>query len=220
MKVKRILDALMILLLPLLMAYSLIGELFHEIAGAAMLALFIAHHMLNRGWWKWLARGKYTPERVFRTALDFLLLAFMILQPLSGILLSRHLFAFLPTMDFTAVSRQVHMLLAYWGFVLLSVHTGTHFDVMLGTFKKHRPRAAKVVTAVLGLIALYGVFAFFKRQIPDYLFGRIAFAFFNFGEPMIFFAEDYLSMIVLFAAVGYGIVLILRKIYRTDRATS
>ena len=48
MKTKRmILDAAMLLLLPLLMAYSLIGEAFHEVAGTLMLALFLLHHWLK-----------------------------------------------------------------------------------------------------------------------------------------------------------------------------
>ena len=55
---RKILDAAMVLLLPLLMAYSLIGEAFHEVTGTLMLALFILHHWLNRGWWKSLFRGK------------------------------------------------------------------------------------------------------------------------------------------------------------------
>ena len=94
---RKILDAAMVLLLPLLMAYSLIGEAFHEVAGSLMLALFILHHRLNRGWWKSLFRGKYSLQRVFRTALNLLLLLFMICQPLCGILMSKHLYTFLPT---------------------------------------------------------------------------------------------------------------------------
>ena len=43
---KNILDILMIAALPVLMAYSLVGETLHECIGTAMLALFIAHHIL------------------------------------------------------------------------------------------------------------------------------------------------------------------------------
>ena len=32
------------------MAYSLIGELFHEIDGITLFILFIIHHWLNRKW--------------------------------------------------------------------------------------------------------------------------------------------------------------------------
>lgn len=44
------LDCLMVTLLPLLIAYSLIGETVHEWLGIAMLLLFLGHHALN---WRW-----------------------------------------------------------------------------------------------------------------------------------------------------------------------
>ena len=79
MKRRRVfVDAAMVVLLPMLMAYSLIGETFHEIAGTLMLCLFIAHHWLNRAWVKGLFRGRYTSRRVFQTTVDLLLLLFMI----------------------------------------------------------------------------------------------------------------------------------------------
>ena len=91
-RVKLIIDIAMAALLPLLMAYSLIGERFHEIAGSLMLILFIVHHILNRKWFGAIIKGKYHIKRVFRTVINLLLLIFMILQPLTGILLSKHLF--------------------------------------------------------------------------------------------------------------------------------
>ena len=41
---RLVLDIAMTVLLPMLMAYSLIGEAFHEIIGTAMLFLFVVHH--------------------------------------------------------------------------------------------------------------------------------------------------------------------------------
>ena len=37
----------MLILLPLLMAYSLIGESIHEWLGITMFAVFILHHIIN-----------------------------------------------------------------------------------------------------------------------------------------------------------------------------
>ena len=48
---RRIIDISMVILLPMLMAYSLIGETFHEAAGTLMFILFIVHHVMNRGWY-------------------------------------------------------------------------------------------------------------------------------------------------------------------------
>ena len=47
-KIRMIIDVLMTAMLPLLMAYSLIGESNHDILGIVMFALFIAHHIINR----------------------------------------------------------------------------------------------------------------------------------------------------------------------------
>ncbi len=55
-KIQIMVDLCMILLLPLLMAYNLIGEVAHEYFGIAMVLLFLCHHLLNRHWYKSLAK--------------------------------------------------------------------------------------------------------------------------------------------------------------------
>lgn len=198
MKRKRMaVDAAMTVLLPCLMAYSLIGETFHEIAGTAMLALFIIHHILNRGWHKGLFRGRTSPFRAFQTAVDLLLCAVMVCLPLSGILMSKHLFTFLPTTHLAAGARTVHLLAAYWGFLLMSLHLGLHLDRMV----KKRPPWLKGIAAA---VAVYGLIAFFRRGFPEYLFLRSRFAFFDPAQSRLWFFADYLSIMVLFALAGYG----------------
>ena len=187
----------MVLLLPLLMAYSLIGEAFHEVAGTLMLALFLLHHWMNRTWWKNLFKGQYSPQRVFQTVLNLLLLIFMIVQPLCGILISKHLYTFLPTDGVSSVARAIHLPLANWGFVLMSFHAGTHLDTMLPKEKK------AIILDILAAISIYGIYAVFKRQIPAYMILRLPFAFFDYSEARIFFFADYLSVMVLFATLGF-----------------
>ena len=190
----------MVLLLPLLMAYSLIGETFHEAAGTLMLLLLLCHHRQNRGWWKSLFRGRYTPLRVFQTALNLLLLLLMLLQPLTGILMSKRLFSFLPTTSFSAMARTIHLPLANWGLVLLSLHAGTHLGSMLPKEKGRKP-----ILACMTLAALYGAYAFCKRQIPAYLFLKQAFVFLDHSEPLVLFLADLLAVMILFALLGFGI---------------
>lgn len=204
MKNKRIfIDMAMVVLLPMLMAYSLIGETFHEIAGTLMLCLFLAHHWLNRAWFKGLFRGRYTALRMFQTAVNLLLLLFMVVQPITGILMSKHLYAFLPTAGLSAAVRAIHLPLANWGFVLMSVHAGMHMEKPLGRL----PRPGK---AALGLIAAYGCCAFVRRQIPAYMFLKTSFVFFDYSEPRVFFFLDYLTIMILFAGIGLGITHFLR----------
>ena len=208
---KTTLDLLMAAAMPLLMAYSLIGEKFHEILGMAILALFVLHHILNRKWLGAVFRGKYNARRIFMTALDLLLLGFMLAQPVSGILMSKHLLPFLHVPGAAAPARTIHLVLAYWGFVLLSVHAGTHLTAPLTrVFKKNRT-AGIVITAACLLLAVFGCYAFAHRQFAAYMFMKSAFVFFDFDEPVLLFLLDYMSVMILFASVGCALTALLTR---------
>lgn len=217
-KIQLIIDISMTLLLPLLMAYSLIGEAFHEVVGTTIFALFIIHHILNRKWYAALLKGKYNARRIFQTVLNTLLLLVMILQPISGILMSKHLFAFLPSLPISAQARSIHMLLAYWGYVLMCLHAGTHLTVPLGKLGQKNKKASVMLYVISGCISAYGVAAFLKRGFPEYMSGRTAFALFDFGEPIVFFLLDYLAIMVLFMMTGYLIVFGLSKMNTKRKA--
>ena len=64
-KIRLMIDISMTVLLPFLMAYSLIGEAFHEVVGTAIFVLFIVHHLLNRRWYGALFKGKYNITLTF-----------------------------------------------------------------------------------------------------------------------------------------------------------
>lgn len=188
--------------LPLLMAYSLVGEAFHEVLGCAMLALFVAHHVLNRRWYGSLARGRQTPRRVFQTVLDLALLVCMVAQPLSGILISRYLFAFVQVPGTTAWASATHLCLAYWSFVLMGLHAGTHLVVPLRKLRKSHAAAWRALAVAAPAVSCYGLFQFLTRDVMGYLTLRRAFAFVDYAQPLPLFLLDYLAMMVLFGTVG------------------
>lgn len=216
--IRLCIDIAMTVLLPMLMAYSLIGETFHEVIGTVMFALFIAHHILNRKWYGALRKGRYNVRRVFQTVLDLLLLVFMILQPVSGILMSKHLYTFLPSLPVSAQARAVHLLLAYWGCVLMCIHAGTHLTAPMKKLSQKNRKAWTILCAVLGLISIYGAAAFVKRGFPGYMFAQTAFAFFDFSEPRVFFFLDYLAIMILFAMLGCLITFGLSRTNTTRKA--
>lgn len=215
-KIQLIIDISMTLLLPLLMAYSLIGEAFHEVVGIAMFVLFIVHHILNRKWYGALFKGKYNARRIFQTVLNMLLLLVMILQPVSGILMSKHLYTFLPTLPISAQARSIHMLLAYWGYVLMCIHAGTHLTAPLGKLARKGKKTSMILYVILGCISIYGCVAFVQRGFPGYMSGKTAFAFFDYGEPILLFLFDYLAIMVLIMMIGYLTVYALSRL-RTKR---
>lgn len=136
MKIKIGIDFLMTVLLLLLMAYQVVGETLHEWFGAAMLVLFIAHNILNIKWYKNLFHGKYKPVRILGTILNLVVLAALLFLGYSGIVMSRHLFAFLPINRGMALARVMHLAGSYWGFVLISLHLGLHWGMIIGMFRK------------------------------------------------------------------------------------
>ena len=215
-KANRIIDIVMVLFLPLLMAYSLIGETFHEVIGTAMFVLFILHLILHRKWWKAVPKGRYNAYRAFITVLNLILLVLMLMQPLSGISMSHHLYTFLPFTGIAASARNIHLVLGYWSYVLMSLHLGLHMEpVIQGITKgKEQTQAVQWTGRILAfLISAYGIYAFIKRGLPGYMFMQTMFDFFDFGEPVIFFIADYLAVMVLFAAAGF----VIGKLLKTKR---
>ena len=215
-KARMIIDILMVVLLPLLMAYSLIGENVHEILGICMFALFIAHHVINRKWWTSIFKGKYNTARILNTVVNLCLAVFMILQPVSGILMSKYVLKEVTISGASGTLRTVHMTLAYWGFIMMSFHLGLHIRAVSLKLKNSMNRGIKATLMILFfLIAVYGIYAFANRGIGDYMLMKVMFAFFDFGESKIRFLLDYAAIMVLVAELAYwiqsGLLLLGRK---------
>jgi hypothetical protein len=199
-------DIAMTVILPLLMAYSLIGEQTHEILGVCMFALFIVHHVINRKWWSSLFRGKYNAQRILGTVVNLLLAVFMILQPASGILMSKYVLKSITIKGTAATMRTIHMTLAYWGFAFMSFHLGLHVkNVTGGIVKKMNRTVAWILRILFIVIAGYGCYAFMKRGIGDYMLMKTMFAFFDPGEARVWFFMDYIAVMILFANLAYWI---------------
>lgn len=213
MKVKISIDAAMTLALLLLMAYGLVGEAAHEWLGMGMFALFVAHHILNRKWLLAVGKGKYTPIRMVQTALVGIIFLSMSGSMISGIVLSRHVFAFLPKHGGYELAQQVHILCAYWGFICMSLHLGFHWSMMLAMARKHL-QPSSMRTWSLRLIgwfwAAYGMFAFRRRGVSLYLLLRSHFVFYDYTEPLVRFLLDYLAVMSLFVLAGYWLARALR----------
>ena len=202
--------------LLLLMAHSLVGEAAHEWLGISMFALFIFHHILNVKWSKSIFKGKYTPFRILQTALVILALVAMLGSMVSGIIISRHALKFLNITSGQSWARTVHMLSAYWGFIIISLHLGLHWNAMLNMAERMFQKQSAVrkwgLRTVGALIAGYGVYAFIKREIGSYMTLKNQFVFFDFGEPLILFLLDYAAVMGTFVFIGHYAAKILRRL--------
>ncbi|AKG34812.1 DUF4405 domain-containing protein [Paenibacillus durus] len=204
-----IMDITMTAMLPVLMAYALVGETAHEWVGFAMFVLFIVHNILNRKWHQNLLKGRYSGIRILGTVINLLLFIIMFCLPVSGIMMSRHALVFLSVSSVATLARMMHILASYWGFVLMSVHLGLHWGMLMGVARKiigikQTSRSRTVILRVVTvLIAVYGIYAFMHREIGSYMLLQNQFVFFNFNEPLILFFADYLAIMGLFVCVGY-----------------
>lgn len=211
-KIQTAVDMVMMALLFLLMPYSLIGEAFHEWCGIALFLFFILHHVLNRNWLKNIAKGKYTSFRIYNTVLDVLLFGVMFILPVSGILMAGYVFSF---SFHVVVSRQVHLSLSYWGFVLIGLHLGNHWQMAVGKLFLGKRMAAWqewVIHRIPAVLSVYGGYAFIARDFWEYMFLKTRFVFLDFNEPVYQFLADYMAVMVLFVFAGYYISKMLRHI--------
>lgn len=212
-------DFAMAALLPVLMAYSLLGEAVHEWVGVAMFALFLFHNALNWKWYKNLFGGRYSGVRLLGTVVNILLLLLMLSLMASGIVMSRYAFQFLVIEGGGAsLARTVHLAASYWCYVLTSVHLGLHGGMFLGMLRKafHMEKASQkrrvVLRIVAALLSAYGIYAFIQRGLSGYMLLQIQFVFFDFSEPLVFFFLDYLAVMALFTVLGYYAAKLLAKV--------
>lgn len=141
-------------------------------------------------------------------SLAFLAVLSMTGAMISGFSMARDLFPLVPFRLRGSTARELHMVSVYWGFVILSLHLGLHWSMMLGMMKKKVPalqtKYGAAALRTLGiLIAAYGVYAFIKRDIGLYMTLQNMFVFFDFEELLVLFILDYLAVMGLFVWVGY-----------------
>ncbi len=219
-KIKMAVDVLMTAALLFLMGYQFWGGTAHEWVGAGMFVLFLAHHILNGSWHKNLFRGKYPPMRIFLTVIDVLTLFSMIAQMYSGIVLSRHVFAFLPIESGLAFARRLHILGSYWGFLLMSLHLGLHWNMVIGVVKRKLPAAPhgfRYLSFGMGLfVALYGAWVFVKRDFTTYMLLQSEFVFMDYEEAKIPFYLDYLFLMGTCIFISHYVGKFLRSLKRKE----
>ncbi len=215
---KLAVDAGMTAALLLLMAYERIGQAAHEWIGIGMFVLFTVHHILNGGWGRNILKGRYNPVRIVQTGIVLLVLCAMAGSMISGVILSRHALSFLSIKGGRSFARNLHMVSAYWGFVLMALHLGVHWGMMIGMAGKLFPKPSAVrkwTGRILALVtAGYGIYAFGKRDIGEYMLLRSHFVFFDYDELLVFFCLDYMAVMGLFIFIGNYVCAGLRMIGR------
>lgn len=224
-QVKILIDLLMTAALLAVSGYQFWGEGAHEWIGTGMFLLFIIHHLLNLNWHKNLFKGRYTLFRKCILIIDIGVFAAMVMQMYSGIVLSRHVFRFLSINNGLALARRLHILGAYWGYLLMSLHMGLHWNMVVGMVRgriglKGKSKTREVICFLAGgCIAVYGGYVFLKRDLVTYLFLRSEFVFLDYSESPFSFYIDYLALMGLCIFAAHYIPKLCRKVFTRKEGT-
>lgn len=178
------------------------GNFPHEIIGTALGILFIIHNGLNLTWYKNLWRGPYTLYRGVWTSVNLLLMLAMAAMLVSGVLISRDLFSFLPFPG-GWMMRRVHTCSAYWGFVLAGIHLGLHGNQISGWLARRLAGKWRMgLQILLWLAVLYGIKASFDWQIGAKLSMQQAFNNWS-GQNLWSFLAAHVALLALYAMGSY-----------------
>ena len=208
----RAIDIIMIAVMLFLMAMQVTKQEIHEWLGIGMFVLVIAHHILNRKYYAAVFKGKYTPLKVFMLIVNTVLLLSFIATPMTGMLMSRYATPFLNSVIGTAIPRKLHLMLTYWSFVLMGMHSGLHLGIITAKLKN---KAVKVIAFVLMCgVSVYGIYLFAKANIFDYMLMKTQFAFLDYSKPAWQIIIENLAMLLAWAFAAYLVSLVLKKIKR------
>lgn len=200
-RIKESIDACMTVLLLCLMAYQVTGESLHEWFGVGMTLLLIVHNILNYKWYKSLFKGRYNAYRIVTVVLNTLLLGSIALTALCGMSMSSHAVPFLYGMFPMTFARRFHLAMSFWSFLLMGFHLGVHIPAM--TAGLHPGAKVKTAVAIISaVIAGLGFWLFAANSIPDYIFFRTPFAFFDYNKSAVRIFLENLAILFAFAFLG------------------
>ena len=182
----------------------------HEWFGAALIAMWIFHNVLNRGFYRSLFRGKYNAARIVMVSVNGALLVCMALLAASEIMLSNSVFTFLKIHGGMAFARTAHLVASHWYYILVALHFALHAGTVFGNIPATKdslhPVTAKIFRAVPVVFSVYGIYAFVLRGYYKYLFNTQPFFFFDIERGFSLFILDYFSIFVLAATCFYYIL--------------
>jgi hypothetical protein len=168
--VRLVIDLTMAILMLVAMAYFITGNTIHEVVGVFLCFLFVVHNILNRKWYKAIAKRKYNIRRILSITVNLLILLSMVTIMISSFPISSDLFSFI-SVDNDMVWREIHVLTSYWAFILMAVHIGMSWKTIINAVGKmsgitHTSRIRTMTLRFIAvMIVVYGVQASFEREM-------------------------------------------------------
>ena len=211
---KRIIDVALTVTLLLLMAFQVTEQLAHEWLGIAMFALTIVHQILNRKFYAAVFKGKYNALRILQLTVNCLLLLSFVCTALSGMMMSRFATPFMNGILPSSIVRQGHLAMSHWSFVLMGLHLGLHFGIMVSKLQNKTARI--VLGIVMTGISVYGFYLFFKSDILNYMLFKNPFAFLDYEKAWWLVLLENLAMLLAWGFAAYLLSLFLRSVTKDE----
>ncbi|WDZ81501.1 DUF4405 domain-containing protein (plasmid) [Ensifer adhaerens] len=213
-RVRLLLDLITVGLIITCLAYWWLDNLSHEVFGTALFALVLGHNAFNRRWYRNVRKSRRDPVRTFNIFTIICLAIAMLVMFATSLLISRDLFAF-ASLDGAFAVREIHMFAGYWTLLIVAIHLGTRWMVVMNTFRSmlglSSPSAARtiVLRAAAVAIAIWGVRSSLEMAFGSKLMLTYSLDMWDFNENTVGFFMNYASIVGLYAAlVHYGLGLL------------
>jgi hypothetical protein len=207
-------------LLLFCLSYWWLGNVTHEVAGTALFLLLILHNLFNRRWYANAAsKGRQRRGLVNLTA-TVLLLASMLVLLVTSVLISNALSSVMSTYGGFTV-RQIHNAASYWAVILVSIHLGLRWPMLMGVArglcgiagpKKGRTLILRIATA---LVVTYGLWSSRAQALGTKLSMQMTLDWWNFEDSVAGFFLHWLAIAGLFITLTYYVKLGLANLART-----
>ncbi len=205
---RLVLDLIAAGLLLFAFSYWWLGNVAHEVAGTAMFLLLITHNVFNRRWYGGLSKGRREARWLINTAVTFVLATAMLALLVTSILISNALSGVMSAYGGFTV-RQIHTLAAYWVLVIVAVHLGLRWPMLMGVARNlcgitgASTLRTVVLRAVTLAIAAFGVWSSFELGLGGKLSMQVSLDWWNFEESVAGFFVHCIAIAGLYIALTY-----------------
>jgi Domain of unknown function (DUF4405) len=190
------------------LAYWWLGNTVHELVGTGMFLLLIVHNVFNRRWYGTLSKSRREARGLINTGVTLLLLIAMLALLVTSVLISDTLSGVMsPYGGFTV--RQIHTLAAYWVLVIVAVHLGLRWPMIMGVARHLLGIATSSAARTLALqvtaaaVACHGVWSSVALGLGTKLSMQMTLDWWNFDESVAGFFLHCLAIAGLYIYLTY-----------------
>jgi len=215
--VRNLLNIAMIVLLLIILDYRFTGNGPHEIGSIILLLLFVLHNVLNRGWYEVFFKGRQSSRRVLMTLFNLLLVLTMITVFVTGVLISKTVFASLGLQSKGLLMHDWHQGSAYASFILTAIHLGLHCEMLMAKLKTwlHIDRFDRswivLIRSISIFVIAYGIYASFSNHIGANLLMQHIFNGWGVRPSLWSFLLDYLAIMGCYVGVTYYLLILIKR---------